>query len=82
MAAAASSPSMRSPVRGRVGVALRGQHHAHRGVGGEAGLGAQPTRGRLGQQAGEVLGEPGQDDLGLGVAEAHVVLEDTRARRR
>ena len=37
--------------------------------------------GDLGQQRTQVPQKPGEDDLGLGVAEAHVELEDLRAGR-
>ena len=57
------------------GVALGGQDDRHRGIVDERRLRREAAGGGLGQQLGQVAVEPGEDDLGLGVAEADVVLE-------
>ena len=67
---------------GGLGIPLGGENHADRRVGGEARCGHQCPGGDLGQQRREVALETGDDDLGLGVAEPDVELEDLRARRR
>ena len=60
----------------RCGVALGRAHHGDRGVVDERRASSPSVAGgRLGQQVGQVAAQPGQHDLGLGIAEAHVVLE-------
>ena len=72
---------MVSPVRGLLGVALRGQDDADGGVAGEgrrAGLVELAVRHGE-EELGGVGGQQREHDLGLGVAEAHVVLNDLGA---
>ena len=76
--ATASRPSISVAGAGRLGVARAGEHDARRrrrrrSVG--AGADGEVAGGRRGQQLGEVGVEAGQHDLGLGVAEADVVLD-------
>ena len=61
-------------------IALGGHDHTHRCLVSDGGHGAQVARRHLGQGGRQVADEAGQDDLGLGVAEAHVELEHLRSR--
>ena len=61
---------------GRGRVALGGAHDGDQGVvGADSWARRRCARRGTGQQLREVRGQPGQHHLGLGVAEAHVVLE-------
>ncbi len=62
-------------------VALRGHDHAHRGLAREGGRRhvLQRPVGHGEEQLGRVRRQQGQHHLGLGVAEAHVVLNDLGA---
>ena len=64
-------------------VVLGGQHHGDGGVGLELEVaGHQAALGHLQQQLGQVLVQQLHHDLGLGVAEPHVVLQQLRAPGR
>ena len=74
---------MTSPVRGVAGVAL-GWRSTTVTAASSANVGARRERARRPPRPAARPGrdvEPGQHDLGLGVAEADVVLEHLRARR-
>ena len=69
---------------GRRGIARRGQHDGHGGVGcpvQRSDLGEPPGR-RGAQQRAQRCAQPGQHDLRLGVAEARVELDHPHASRR
>ena len=63
-------------------VPFGGQHHADGGVGDETRRLRQATLRHAAQQCDRVRSQPGQHDLRLGIAEAHVVLEDLRTLGR
>ena len=66
-----------------VGIAGRGQHHAHLGVRpGPDGRCAETACGRLGEHRTQIIGDHRQYDLRLGIAEPDIELDHLRAIRR